>query len=856
MSARYTYLFPYEKVSQNSRIIIYGSGDVGQEYLQQMKLTGYCEVVALVDRAYDKYPPMIVPVYPVEKIRELEFDYVVLAFKMGAHVRAVTKALLSLGVLKEKIIYIEPRREVPVLISSEKYGAGQEFDFAYLHGGISIALKYGPGLGDAIVKKKFFTELVAMAPECCIDIYSPGAGMIISSIYSDQANLNLVIDDGGALYASQKIKYDVAFTVAFMLDMDELKFDRLNDVAPLFAQKMKKLQDSVKAYNLPAMGVTSRYVHFNRMKFLGLNYYNYLNHTGVFAIKDHKVDIPIDSSFEAAYEKLALSSRYITVNYGGGVDASGRNNGIAKDWPLPHMERFVRLFKDTYPDIKVVQVGSAGTAEISGVDEYFLGESLELVKYILRGSLLHVDKEGGLVHLATQLGTKCVVCFGPTQVKYFGYDENINILVGDCHGCHCLYDGFDVCAKGMNQPECMWGITAEKVLSRGGGGMKSIICGYPYKLLFELYRQHVLKKIGNDKNNDYYKIKNVIDETFRESWKKLCGYDNYKNKFIDSGINIDEITDVINCSINSEYEICEHAVKYIEKMCDIKKDADEETKLRIVSDIIYHMPDNPLFCSNVVVSYADKRNFFWGLTMQAEKWIQLNFGKENGDYLQARIIFTDDFDNVRNDIAVSNKKGDSNKTNGEYISYKDTKDEVCTIIINIPVALRHGGYDICKINDELCKCWIVSIIVHEMTHFYDVETVYNKIKEINQNEVNVYNFRNYSEGRAKYYQELYYIKHAKRNLVNYVNNCMKMTSVDSLYNNAVELGRLKCWIKNYEYLGLSKEMRKKLKLEAKKLLNRMEDKRFYFAIDKNVGSCTWNGHLLLLKRVERILGKF
>ena len=27
-----------------------------------------------------------------------------------------------------------------------------------------------------------------------------------------------------------------------------------------------------------------------------------------------------------------------------------------------------------------------------------------------------------------------------------------------------------------------------------------------------------------------------------------------------------------------------------------------------------------------------------------------------------------------------------------------TKDEVCTIIINIPVALRHGGYDICKIN--------------------------------------------------------------------------------------------------------------------------------------------------------------
>lgn len=463
---KYTYLFPYEKIPQGARITIYGAGDVGQEYLQQMKITGYCEVVALVDRAYDKYPPMIVPVYPVEKVRELEFDYVVLAFKMGVHVRAVTKVLLSLDVRKEKIIYIEPRREVPVLISSEKYGAGQKYDFAYLHEGISIALKYGPGLGDAIVKKKFFTELVAMAPDCCIDIYSPGAGGVISAIYSDQENLNLVIDDGGALYASQKIKYDVAFTVAFMLDVDELKFDRLNDVSPVFAKKMKKLQKSIKAYNLSAMGVTPRYVHFNRMRFLGLNYYNYLNYTGVFVIKDHEVHIPIDSSFEAEYENLALSSRYITVNYGGGVDASDRNNGIAKDWPLSHMERFVRLFKSKYPDIKVVQVGSAGTAKINGVDECFLGKSLDLVKYILRGSLLHIDKEGGLVHLATQLGTKCVVCFGPTQVEYFGYVENINILVGDCHGCHCLYDGFDVCARGMEKPECMWGITAEMVMEK------------------------------------------------------------------------------------------------------------------------------------------------------------------------------------------------------------------------------------------------------------------------------------------------------------------------------------------------------------------------------------------------------
>lgn len=463
---KYTYLFPYEKIPQGARIIIYGAGDVGQEYLQQMKITGYCEVVAFVDRAFDKYMPMIVPIYPVEKIRELDFDYVVLAFKMGAHVRAVTKVLLSMDVKAEKIIYMEPRREVAVLLSTGECARERNLDFAYLHDGISIALKYGPGLGDAIVKKKFFTELIGMAPGCRIDIYSPGASGIISSIYSDQGNLNLVIDDGGALYASQKSQYDVAFTVAFMLDVDGLKFDRLNKVAPEFAGKMKMLHESVRAYNLPAMGVTPRYVHFNRMKFLGLNYYSYLNYTGVFNIRNHDVYIPLNPDYGAEYEKLALPKRYITVNYGGGVDSSGSSNSIAKDWPLSHMEMFVRLFKRTYPGIEVLQVGSAETAEISGVDKYFLGESLELVKYILCGSLLHVDKEGGLVHLATQLGTKCIVCFGPTQEEFFGYPENINLKVGNCHGCHCLYDGFDVCARGMEKPECMWSITPEIVMEK------------------------------------------------------------------------------------------------------------------------------------------------------------------------------------------------------------------------------------------------------------------------------------------------------------------------------------------------------------------------------------------------------
>lgn len=464
MYDKYTYLFPYEKVPQDSRIIIYGAGDVGQEYLQQMEITGYCEVVAFVDKAYDKYAPMIVPIYPVDSVRSLSFDYIVLAFKMGAHVRTVTKKLMELGVPNDLIIYIESRKEVDLFISENGDTDSGQCDFAYNRPGISIALKYGPGLGDAIVKKKIFMELVSMEPNCYIDIYCPGISTVVHSFYSDQKNLNNVFDDGGALYAGQFKKYDLSLTLSFMMEVDSASYERLKEYNIEFAEKMKKLQEACSNYHLTGAGVIQRYVHFHRMKFLGFDYYTYPNYTGVFDIIDHKVTIPLDASFKEMFQKLALPGQYITINYGGGVAANSTNNEIAKEWPFAHIEKFVKLFKERYPQVGVVQLGSAETIKVVGVDAFFLGENLELVKYILRDSLVHIDKEGGLVHLATQLGTKCIVCFGPTQEEYFGYPENINLKAGNCHGCHCLYDGFDVCARSMEQPECMWSITPERVM--------------------------------------------------------------------------------------------------------------------------------------------------------------------------------------------------------------------------------------------------------------------------------------------------------------------------------------------------------------------------------------------------------
>ena len=98
MHNQYIYLFPYEKIPYGSKILIYGAGDVGQEYLRQMLITRYCDVVGFLDRAHEIYPQMVVPIYPPDEVGRLSFDYVVLAFKMGVHVRAVTQTLVDFGV--------------------------------------------------------------------------------------------------------------------------------------------------------------------------------------------------------------------------------------------------------------------------------------------------------------------------------------------------------------------------------------------------------------------------------------------------------------------------------------------------------------------------------------------------------------------------------------------------------------------------------------------------------------------------------------------------------------------------------------------------------------------------------------
>jgi len=241
-------------------------------------------------------------------------------------------------------------------------------------------------------------------------------------------------------------------------------FDRVESISPRLAERLHILYEYQKSdfVDLP-IGAYMNRVRLERARFMGGNRYTLYGCSGAFDMKSQYVDFFIDEEYEEDYKSLGLSKSYITYNFGAS-DPLKNGKVQTKMWPYEYHEKLNRIFKERFPEIELVQIGGKDVTCVPGADRYIIGQNLEVAKYVLKNSLCHIDCEGGLVHMATQLGTKCVVMFGPTPVWFFGYDRNINlapIVCGECKGL--VKDWYTRCLK-YDRPECMYSITPERVL--------------------------------------------------------------------------------------------------------------------------------------------------------------------------------------------------------------------------------------------------------------------------------------------------------------------------------------------------------------------------------------------------------
>lgn len=317
---------------------------------------------------------------------------------------------------------------------------------------VYLSAKLNGSLGDYIVTLAVIEKMFALCNNMQVDIYVPkNKEMFARAVYHGHTYIGGFYPD--RFHERYSYAYDAAIKITHFVTVTNYNEIRLG-------KKSKKLLEIIKGYKATELsfsaGVDTEYCKFiQRCNFWGLNRYTALGHRGVMDI-EKKVNICIDEAMEEKFKKWQ-GDIYLTTNYG--VDMV-----TVKLWPQEYMENLLGMIKKSFPNIKILELGASNAPRLKNVDEYVFGEDLELIKYILKGSILHIDCEGGLVHLASQLGTRCAVVAGPTPIWYYGYEQNINIVSKVCSDCEGVTpDWYKNCVLGDINPRCMYSIKPKHV---------------------------------------------------------------------------------------------------------------------------------------------------------------------------------------------------------------------------------------------------------------------------------------------------------------------------------------------------------------------------------------------------------
>jgi glycosyltransferase involved in cell wall biosynthesis len=100
------FIFPYSRVRKNERIILYGAGEVGQTFYNQIKNSRCCRLVLWVDKNYKNLGP---PVKSPDTIMKTNFDKVIIAVLDKGVADSIRDYLKSMNVDDDRIIWVDSR---------------------------------------------------------------------------------------------------------------------------------------------------------------------------------------------------------------------------------------------------------------------------------------------------------------------------------------------------------------------------------------------------------------------------------------------------------------------------------------------------------------------------------------------------------------------------------------------------------------------------------------------------------------------------------------------------------------------------------------------------------------------------
>lgn len=454
-------IFPFRRVARNSKVVLFGAGKRGSIFWRQNENVRWCDICLVVDSNHLKKKDFPVQVSAPEDIYKLtQFDYIIITALSDKARNEIYNSLRSNGIPSNKIIegedyYYEGGNFETIIYTQQETNKDDTI--------LKIGLEFmNGGIGDYVILLKFYQELVKLAPESEIDLlsyFSFISKSIVESIMYRQKNIRNI--KSGLLMKDEYSQYDVVIHLDFEPRLLWMDYTKVIKFSLQLAKKMEQLYEYQKKENVDFIVDNTRRIIMDKSKMCGWNRYTVMGVNHTFEISDQYSRLYINNEFESEYKNLKLNIPYITFNYG--ANNKCENKHQTKEWPFQYHAKLNKMLKERFPDIEIIQVGGNYVEKVPGADRYILGMHLDVVKQILKNAILHFDSEGGLVHLATQLGTKCFVVFGPTPVWFFGYDRNVNIEPKSCGECMGLTKEWQTKCYLYDKPECMYSILPEYV---------------------------------------------------------------------------------------------------------------------------------------------------------------------------------------------------------------------------------------------------------------------------------------------------------------------------------------------------------------------------------------------------------
>ena len=383
--------------------------------------------------------------------------------KESGSLRSAAAFFLKSFVVKARAGLLHASSLLRLFLPRTRSRTRQRLDRLRDHNKIIVCVSVSGGLGDLVVAGRFLRDLQREVEPFCFDVFCASPSLV-EWIFRDIKGFEQAFPDSLESFAAKEYDLSLRINQAVSFRKELLRWNRLK-VAPKLLNSLRL----IGKFNAPDNFGT--YIKYHPKLDNGLaRKAVFLGHSRRLLLQNMAgVDYGGDS-YPISYDTKVLSrfglEKHAFITIHNGFDTNFIVTGSRATKCYPHFYRVVQGIKAAQPNLRVVQVGGTTSEPIPGVDLNLIGQTdLKEVAGLLRFTALHLDNEGGLVHLAACYGRRSLVVFGPTPSDYFGYPENINVDPQICGGCWWIDDlWMSRCPRGIGKPECLETQSPEKII--------------------------------------------------------------------------------------------------------------------------------------------------------------------------------------------------------------------------------------------------------------------------------------------------------------------------------------------------------------------------------------------------------